>query len=167
MFKIGAFTFGGGYAMIPIMQEEFVARKGWVKDEDILDIFAIAQSMPGVIALNTSTFVGYRLAGVRGGLIAAIGIILPSFIIISVLSSIYLLFNTNPYVAAAFQGVRACVATLIIRAAYNMAKAGIKNWFGIVVAAIGFVLVALLQVNTIFVIIGAGIVGYLYGGRGK
>lgn len=160
--KIGAFTFGGGYAMIPIMQREFCEKHKWVEENDILDIFAIAQSLPGVIALNSSVFIGYRVAGVGGACAAALGVSLPSLIVLSVVSLFYVQFQENIYVQAALQGIRACVVALILQAVLKLGKPAIKDLFGWGVAIAAFLLVVLLNVNAIFVIAGAGVLGFLY-----
>lgn len=159
--KIGAFTFGGGYAMIPIMKEEFVNRRQWVSETDILDIFAIAQSVPGVISLNASTFIGYRLSGVAGAVMAALGVTLPSFFVIALISGVYLQFRDNAVVNAVLSGVRACVVGLMLSAVFAMGKAGVKNVFGWVMALAGFALTVFLPVHTAFIVIGAGLLGYI------
>ena len=121
-FKIGAFTFGGGYAMIPIIQEETVTKKKWISDEDILDVVAIAESTPGPISLNTSTFVGYRTAGVFGAFCATLGVVLPSFGIIVGLSFVLRQFEDIEIVKYAFWGIRAGVLALIIKGLVSMYK---------------------------------------------
>ena len=137
--KIGAVSFGGGYAMIPIMEEEFVNKNKWVDGKDIVDIFAIAQSVPGVIALNTSTFIGYRVGGLPGAIAASVGVSVPSFCIIMALSGFYLQFQANPIVNAAFSGIRACVVALVFSAVLGMGSSVIKGPFTIAVAVFGFV----------------------------
>ena len=158
--KIGAFTFGGGFAMIPIMQREFVTKRGWVSEADILDIFAIAQSIPGVIALNSSLFIGHKVAGRRGAAAAALGVSLPSLCIISVLSLFYTQFQSNAYLAAALRGVRPCVVALILQAVLKLGKPAVKGLSGWIFAALGFGLVAFWGINPIFVILGAGLGGF-------
>ena len=159
--KIGAFTFGGGFAMIPIMQREFVTKRGWVSETDILDIFAIAQSIPGVIALNSSLFIGHKIAGRRGAAAAALGVSLPSLCVISVLSLFYTQFQQNIYLTAALRGVRPCVVALILQAVFKLGKPAVKDLAGWILAALGFGLVAFWGVNPIFVILGAGLGGFL------
>ena len=118
--KIGAFTFGGGYAMIPLIQREIVEKKHWISDEEILDIVAIAESTPGPIAINSATFVGYRAGGFAGAFFATFGVVLPSFLIILAISFVLRQFQELKPVQYAFQGIRAGVLALIIRAMVSM-----------------------------------------------
>jgi chromate transporter len=111
-FRIGAFTIGGGYAMLPLIEREFVEKQGWVSEDEIVDIFAIVQSVPGVIAINSSIFIGYRIAGLAGALAATLGMVLPSFIIISVIAAFFVQFRDIPAVQNAFAGIRAGVTAL-------------------------------------------------------
>jgi chromate transporter len=160
--KIGAVSFGGGYAMIPIMEEEFVSKQGWVDRKDILDIFAIAQSVPGVIALNTCTFIGYRVAGFPGSIAASVGVSLPSFLILMILSGFYIQFQENLFVVAAFAGIRACVVALVAGAVLSMGKTAISDAFGLVVALTGFTAIVLFGVNAVWCIFAAGVTGLVY-----
>ena len=121
-FKIGAFTFGGGYAMIPLIQKEAVENHKWVTDEDILNVVAIAESTPGPIAINAATFVGYQVAGFAGAVAATLGIVLPSFCVIYVISSFLDGFLEYPLIAKAFQGIKVGVGVLILDAGINMIK---------------------------------------------
>ncbi|MBQ8506077.1 MAG: chromate transporter [Clostridia bacterium] len=150
--KIGAFTFGGGYAMIPLIQREVVEKKKWITDEDILDIVAIAESTPGPIAINAATFVGYRTAGFRGAFCATFGVVLPSFIIIALISFVLEQFQGLKAVQYAFFGVRAGVLALILKAFWNMAKQQ-KGKFAYIIAAAAFVLAAVLKLNVLIVIL--------------
>lgn len=160
--KIGLFTFGGGYAMIPLIQKEAADKKKWVSQEDILEIVAIAESTPGPIAINAATFIGYRVAGFGGAFFATLGVVLPSFAIISVLSYIFEAFKTNRIVALAFTGIRAGVLGLLVRALYTMYKQVDKNAFSYVIMACAFVCVAVLKVNIFFVVLGAAVLGLAY-----
>ena len=119
-FKIGAFTFGGGYAMIPLIQREAVERRRWVSDEDILDIIAIAESTPGPIAINAATFVGYKTRGFWGAFCATFGVVLPSFVIITLISFVLQEFESLRAVKYAFFGIRAGVLALILKALWSM-----------------------------------------------
>ncbi len=157
--KIGAFTFGGGYAMIPLIQRETIERHHWIDDQDLLDMLAIAESTPGVIAVNSATFVGYRVAGFWGALFATIGVILPSFFIILLLAGVIQQFKELQYVNYAFVGVRAGVAVLILNAVLKLSKQCPKNIFTLLVAAVAFVLVAFFNANVILVIVFAAIAG--------
>jgi chromate transporter len=162
-FKIGMLTIGGGLAMIPIMKEEFVDKNKWVKDEDITDIFAVAQGLPGVVAINSSIYIGYRLSGMAGAIISAIGVILPSLIVIF---TIYVFFTpeiaNNVYLIKAFRGINAGITALILGATIQMAKKSIIDIFGIFIAIISFVLVFFFKVDIIFVMVLSIILGVSY-----
>ncbi len=121
-FKIGAFTFGGGYAMVGLIHKEMVEKKKWISDEEMLDIIAIAESTPGVIALNTATYVGAKVVGVLGAFVASIAVMLPSVIIITAISFAIEEFGNNKYVKWAFLGIRSAVAALILNAAIKLSK---------------------------------------------
>ena len=158
-FKIGAFTFGGGYAMIPLIQREIVEKHGWMTDEDILDIFAIAESAPGPIAINSATFVGWRVAGFFGAALATFGVVLPSFVIILLISFLLTNFADIAAVQYAFQGIRAGVLALLVKALWTMYKKNPKSPIGYVIMAAAFVLVAFFNVPVLAVIIGCAVVG--------
>ncbi len=158
-FKIGAFTFGGGYAMIPLIQKEAVEKHKWVTDDDILEIIAIAESTPGPIAINSATFVGYRACGVLGSLCATLGVVLPSFLIILGISFVLRQFQEVRAVQYAFQGIRAGVLALLFKALWGMYKKSPKGWVSYVVMAGAFLATAFLKVNVLFVIIGCAVFG--------
>jgi len=158
-FKIGAFTFGGGYAMIPLIQHEAVEKRKWVTDEDILDIVAIAESTPGPIAINSATFVGYRAAGVVGSVCATLGVVIPSFVIILALSFVLAQFQDVQAVKYAFNGIRAGVLALLIKALWSMYKKSPKGWVAYVIMGASLLLTAVFSVNVIFVIIGCAVFG--------
>lgn len=158
-FKIGAFTFGGGYAMIPLIQKEMVENKKWISDEDILEIVAIAESTPGPIAINTATFVGYRVGGFLGALCATFGVVLPSFVVISVIAFFLRQFQDYKGVQYAFWGIRAGVLALILKALWSMYKSAPKGLVSYIIMAAAFVLVAFLNVNVLLVVIGCAIFG--------
>ena len=160
-FKIGAFTFGGGYAMIPLIQHEAVEKRKWVTDEDILDIVAIAESTPGPIAINSATFVGYRAAGVLGSVCATLGVVLPSFVLILALSFVLAQFQHIQAVQYAFYGIRAGVLALLVKALWTMYKKSPKGWAAYVVMGAALILTAFFHVNVIFVIIGCAVFGIL------
>ncbi len=157
--KIGAFTFGGGYAMIPIIEKEMVEKHKWIKSEDILDIFAIAESTPGPIAINSATFIGYKIGGVFGSFCATFGVVLPSFVIISIISLVLREFSDIKAVQYAFNGIRAGVLALIIKALVSMYKKAPKDIFSYILMGTSFVLAAFTDINVIFVIIGCGLAG--------
>lgn len=158
-FKIGGFTFGGGYAMIPLIQKETVENKGWITDEDILEIIAIAESTPGPVAINSATFVGYRTAGFWGAFAATLGVVLPSFVIILAISYVLREFQQLKAVQYAFNGIRAGVLALLFKALWTMYKKAPKNWASYVVMAGAFVMTAFLKVNVLYVIIGCAVFG--------
>ena len=126
-FKIGAFTFGGGYAMIPLIQRETVEKYGWISDDDILEVLAIAESTPGPIAINAATFIGYRVAGFLGALCATLGVALPSFVVILAISGVLRQFQHIKAVQYAFVGIRAGVLALIVKAFWGMLKKAEKS----------------------------------------
>jgi len=158
-FRIGAFTFGGGYAMIPLIQHEAVEKQGWVTDDDILEIIAIAESTPGPIAINSATFVGYRTCGVLGAMCATLGVVLPSFCVILAISYVLREFQSIKAVQYAFNGIRAGVLALLFKALWSMYKKSPKGWAAYVVMGCAFVLTAFLKVNVFLVIIGSAIFG--------
>ncbi len=158
-FKIGAFTFGGGYAMIPLIQREAVEKNHWISDDDILEIVAIAESTPGPIAINAATFVGYRTAGVLGSACATLGVVLPSFVIILTISGILREFQDNVYVQYAFRGIRAGVLALIVKAMWGMYKKCPKGAVSYIVMTGAFVLVGLVDVPVFPVLIGCAVFG--------
>ena len=163
-FRIGAFTFGGGYAMIPLIQNEAVEKHHWVTDDDILEIIAIAESTPGPIAINSATFVGYRAAGILGSVAATLGVVLPSFVIILALSFVLEAFQELPAVQYAFFGIRAGVLALLCKALWTMYKKSPKGWMGYLVMGAALVLTAInkfgiFKINMIFVIIGCAVFG--------
>lgn len=160
-FKIGAFTFGGGYAMVPLIQREASEKHGWVTEEDILEIVAIAESTPGPIAINAATFVGYRARGVLGAVAGTLGVVMPSFIIILAISGILRQFQENVYVQYAFRGIRCGVLALILKAMWGMYKKCKKTVPAYLVMTAAFVLVAFVKVPVIAVIIGCAVFGIL------
>lgn len=161
-FRIGAFTFGGGYAMIPLIQTEVVEKKKWIADKDILDIIAISESTPGPISINAATFIGYKICGFWGAFFSTFGLILPSVVVISLLSMVLGLVENNKIVQYAFHGIRAGVLALIIKALISMYKQCPKDVFSHIVFALAFLVVAIFDINVIYVIIGCGLVGLVY-----
>ena len=158
-FKIGAFTFGGGYAMIPLIQRETVDNHKWVTEDDILEIIAIAESTPGPIAINSATFVGYRTCGVLGSAAATLGVVLPSFVIIFAISFVLRQFQELKAVQYAFQGIRAGVMALLCKALWGMYKKNKKNWASYTIMAGSFLLTALLDVSVLPVLAGCAVFG--------
>jgi chromate transporter len=158
-FRIGAFTFGGGYAMIPLIQREVVDKKKWIKEEEIIDVFAVSESMPGAIAINSSILIGYKINGKKGACAAALGVILPSFIIITLIATFFSKFQENPFVKAAFKGIRPAVVALISIAAVKIGKAAIKDKVSALITTAAFILVIVFDVHAIFAIVGGAVAG--------
>ena len=162
-FKIGIFTFGGGYAMIPIIQAEVITRKGWIKEQEFLDLLTLAQSAPGPISLNTAVFVGYKMYGYRGALSALLGIALPSFIIILLIAVCFAQFRFNPIVDAAFKGMRPAVVALIIAPILGFTRG--MRWYMLAVAAAVALAIWYLGFSPIYILVAAAIVGLLWAAR--
>ena len=162
-FKIGIFTLGGGYAMIPLIEEEVVNRHKWVSKEEMLDLIAIAQSCPGVFAINIATFVGYKLKQTKGALAATVGTALPSFLIILAIAIFFSTFKENRIVAAMFRGIRPAVVALIAVPTFNLGKRAQLNRYTIWIPIVSALAIWALGVSPIYIIVIAGIGGYLYG----
>ncbi len=158
-FKIGAFTFGGGLAMIPLIQKEAVEKQGWVTDDDILEIVAIAESTPGPIAINAATFVGYRAAGVLGSACATFGMVLPSFVIILAISYVLRQFQELAVVQYAFWGIRAGVLAMLFKSLWTMYKKTKKGWPGYVAMAVAFVLTSFFDIHVLIIIGSCAVFG--------
>jgi len=158
-FRIGLFTIGSGYAMIPLIQREVVDRRGWFTRDEFLDQFAIAQSAPGPFALNTAIFVGYRMRGVKGALCAMLGVTLPSFLVMLLIAAYITGFRENRWVNAAFEGMRPAVLALIavpfVRYIFGM------KWWGVVLTLAVAAAIWLLGVSPMYLILGAGAVGVI------
>ena len=162
-FKIGIFTLGGGYAMIPLIEEEVVNRHRWVSREEMLDLIAIAQSCPGVFAINIAIFIGYKLNKVRGAIATSLGTALPSFLIILIIAMFFHQFEDNKVVAAMFRGIRPAVVALIAVPTFNLGKRAQLNKFTIWIPIISALAIWLLGISPIWIIILAGLGGYIYG----
>lgn len=162
-FKIGAFTLGGGYAMIPIIQAEIVEKYKWIKQDEFLDLIAIAQSCPGVFAANIATFIGYKIKGNKGAVCTTLGAVLPSFLIILVIAMFLQQFIHIRWVAAMFNGIRPAVVALIAAPTFNLGKSAHITWVNCWIPVASAVLIWLLGVNPIWIIIAAGLGGYLWG----
>ncbi|MBE6964547.1 MAG: chromate transporter [Ruminococcaceae bacterium] len=158
-FRVGAFTFGGGYAMIPILEREFVTDRGWITGEDMLNYVAIGQSTPGVIAVNMATFIGYRRRGFWGALLATLGVITPSLIIITVIAAFILNFSEFVYVQKALAGINISVAVILVSAVWDLGKKSVTDMIGLALAVIAFIAVVVFDVNSIWLILFALIVG--------
>ena len=159
--KIGAFTFGGGYAMIPLIQREVAENHKWLDDDDIMSVIAISESTPGPIAINMATFVGYRTAGVLGSTFATLGVVLPSFVIILLVSGVLREFYHLDAVRYAFEGIRAGVLALIFKALWALYKKCPHNLLSYILMAAAFVVVAFFDVSALLVIIGCALCGLI------
>lgn len=169
--KMGSVCFGGGYAMLPIIQKEIVEKRKWATEQEILDYYAIGQCTPGVIAVNTSTFIGNKLYGVKGAIAATLGFITPSIIIIVIIASLLTNFAHIPVVARAFTGIRICVAVLIVSATVKLWKNAVKDKTGLIICILVFLFSTFTSLSPIIFIILAGVAGYVIetwrGGRKK
>ncbi|MBR1983075.1 MAG: chromate transporter [Clostridia bacterium] len=164
MFKIGLFTFGGGYAMIAVIQRELVEKKKWIQQEEYLDVVAIAESTPGPLAINSATFIGYKVCGVLGSIFATLGVVLPSFIIIFIISLFFDKFLELKFVGYAFRGIQACVGFLILSAGLKMFKGLKKSVFNLTLFIITIIALTLLDLfalnfSTVFFVLIGGAVG--------
>lgn len=161
-FYIGLVTIGGGLAMLPIMQEEFVDKRKFLTKSEIVDVFALAQSIPGVIAVNTSLLTGFKIAGVFGGIMAGIGVMMPSFIIILIIAPIFERIQNLEYVNKAFLGIKGAIAALILLSAYDMGKSVLKNKFTAILFILSFILVVFLNFNVIYTLLISAFLGWVY-----
>ena len=154
-FKIGLFTFGGGYAMLPLLQAELVQKKKWISEDELMDYFSIGQCTPGIIAVNVATFCGYKMRQKTGACVATAGIVLPSLIIITLLAAILQEFMHNSYVQHAFAGIRIVVAALIVQTLVSFWKKGIKDRFGILVFVLSCLFLWGTAVSPVSLVLGA------------
>lgn len=159
--KIGALTFGGGYAMLPLIQREIVENKKWSTEKEILDYYAVGQCTPGVIAVNTATFIGYKLRGIIGGIVATLGVIFPSIIIILIIATFLQNFADLAIVQSAFAGIRVAVVALIITTVVKLIKSSIKDYLGVIIAIIAFVISAFIGLSPVYVVIAAALTGFI------
>ena len=161
--RIGAFTIGGGYAMIPLIQREVVQVRKWMSPKEFIDMLALAQSAPGVIAINTAIFIGYKLKGVRGSIVTALGCALPSFVIILLIAMVFTNFKDSPVVERIFKGIRPAVVALIAAPLYNMAKAAGVTWKTIFIPLIAALLIWGLNISPVWVVVAAIAGGIIVG----
>lgn len=160
--KIGAFTFGGGAAMIPLIQKEAAERHKWISDEEIMEIVAIAESTPGPIAVNAATFTGYHAAGVPGAALATLGVVLPAFIVIAAVSSVLSIFGGNQWVRWAFGGVRAGVLALIVKSLAGMYRQCPKNALSYIITAGVFIAAGFFNASVLLLIVLSALLGLLF-----
>ena len=158
--KVGALTFGGGYAMLPILQRDIVEKHGWVNDEEVMDYYAMAQCLPGIIMVNTSVFIGRHRKGTAGGIVAGLASALPSLVIITVIAMFLTAFAEYPIVQNAFAGIRACVVVLIVNAVLKLWKSAMVDWKSIVIIFLPvFALSAFTEASPILLVVAAAIAG--------
>ncbi len=156
--KIGAFTIGGGYAMIPIIQKEVVDKKGWIDEDDFMDILAISQSAPGILAVNISIFLGHRLKGTKGSIVATLGSALPSFLIILLIAMSFAGYQDNPTVISIFKGIRPVVVSLIAVPMINMAKKAKLNIYTGALALATALLIIFVKVSPLYILLVTGVI---------
>lgn len=166
-FKIGATTIGGGYAMLPVLQDEIVAKRGWATESEIMDYYAIGQCTPGIIAVNTSTFIGYRKAGIFGGILATLGFVTPSIIIITIIAFFLQNFAEYPVVQHAFNGIRACVCVLILDAVIKLGKKALKDYRCVLIFVAVLAAAMFTPVSPVIFVILAGVAGVILMPRKK
>lgn len=159
--QMGACCFGGGYAMLSLLQRVIVEQYGWASEEELMDYYAIGQCTPGVIAVNTSTFIGHKLAGIPGALAATLGFISPSVVIITVIAAFLENFASNVYVAHALAGIRVCVCVLIFNAVVSLGKKSVKTPTAWVIFLVTVVLAYFTPIPTVALVIAAGLTGYI------
>ncbi|MBO4907421.1 MAG: chromate transporter [Bacteroidaceae bacterium] len=162
-FRIGLFTIGGGYAMIPLIEAKVVDEKKWLTREELMDLMAVAQSCPGVFAINISIFIGYKLQGNKGALMSALGCAMPSFLIILAIALFFQQFKDNEWVARAFRGIRPCVVALIAAPTFKMAQTAQIGWTNVWIPVLSAFLIWLFGVSPIYVILAAAVGGWAYG----
>ncbi len=165
--KIGVMTFGGGLAMLPMLERELVENKKWVTREEILDYYAVGQCTPGIIAVNTATFVGYKKSKILGGIIATLGMIFPSLVIITVIAAVLSNFADIPAVQHAFAGIRIAVCALIASAVVKLAKSNVKSVKQVVIAVLAFIIIAVFGASPVVVVVASAVAGLLLGKFGE
>lgn len=160
-FRIGLLTFGGGLAMLPMLKREVVDRYEWISEEEMLDIYAIGQCTPGIIAINTATYIGYKKGGILGGIVATLGEVSPSLIIIILIASVLQNFMDNAILLNAFAGIRIVVCALMMTTVVQMVKTGVKNKIGVILflGATGLTLFS--PISTVFIVIMAAVLGVI------
>jgi chromate transporter len=163
-FKINMITFGGGFVIMPIIRKDFVEKKKILDEQDMLDMIALAQSIPGAMAINTSMLVGHRLRGLKGAIISMIGASLPPLLVISIISFFYGAFQTNPYILALLRGMRGAVTAVMIVAAYSMMRGVLKKdkAFAIVMMIGSFLIAYFTNISVGYLMLVAALIGYLY-----
>lgn len=157
--RVGGLTFGGGYSMLPILEREVVQSRGWVREEELLDFYAISQVLPGMIAINTAIFIGNKMKGRAGGILAALGVAFPSLVIITLIAAFISGFMDLPMLQHAFAGVRACVFVLILNAIIRLFRGAVVDWFSLMLCGLIFLLSVLTDINPVLFVLGAAALG--------
>ena len=160
-FKMGLFTFGGGYAMLPMIQREAINKYHWASEEEIMDYYAVGQCTPGIIAVNTATFVGYKVKGILGGIAATLGVISPSIIIIFLIASLINNFSQLEVVQHALNGIKVAVCVLMFVAVEKLIKGAIKDKISFTLALVAFLLAYFTNISTVLIVLCAGVIGYV------
>lgn len=160
-FKIGLFSFGGGYAMLPLIQNEVVKLNKWLGPKEFVDVIAISQATPGPIAINSATYVGYKIAGIIGASVATLGVTIPSFVIILIMAKFFMSFKDNKYMDYAFEGLRPAVVGLVLAAAIMVGMSAFADYKSIIIFIAVFIASYKYDVDPILLIAGAGLTGYL------
>lgn len=163
--RIGGFTFGGGYAMLPMLEKEIVNNKHWATEEELMDYYAIGQCTPGIIAINTATFIGYKVKGIPGAIFATLGVVAPSLVIITIIAAFISNFIELAFVKSAFAGIRACVCVLIFNAVLKLAKKALVDKTTVVLFAVILLLSLFTSISPAILVVAAGAVGILLKGK--
>lgn len=166
-FKMGLFTFGGGYAMLPMIQKEVIEKHKWATEDEVMDYYALGQCTPGIIAVNTATFIGYKIKGVMGGIAATVGVVAPSIIIISLISSLITNFSELEIVQHALKGIQVAVCVLMFVAIEKLLKKGVRDLPGILIFIAALALSLFTDLSTVILVILAGVAGYVIFVLGK
>lgn len=161
--KIGGFTLGGGYAMVPLMEKEVVDNKQWLGKEEFMDILVVAQSTPGLFAIDMASHIGYKLCGIKGGIVGALSVAAPSIVAILLIAMFFHAFNDNIYIEKIFRGIRPAVVALIAAPCFSMARTAKINRRNIWIPVVSALLISAFGVSPIYIILVAGVGGYIYG----
>ena len=164
--RIGGLTFGGGYAMLPMLQKEVVEKYGWATEEELMDYYAVGQCTPGIIAVNTATFIGYKRKGIPGAIMATSGVVFPSLVIITIIAAFLSNFQDNLYVQHAFAGIRVAVCVLVTDTVVKLAKKSIKGWIGISAFLITLALMVIFNPSPIWFVLAGAVLGMILGKAG-
>lgn len=160
--RIGGLTFGGGYAMLPMLQSEVVEKRGWATEDELADYYAIGQCTPGIIAVNTATFIGHKQKGILGGIIATLGVVAPSLVIITIIAAFLQNFADYAVVKNAFAGVRVCVCVLVLNAIRKLWKKSIMDTFCLIIFLAAVLVSIIFDISPIWIVLGAGVLSVAY-----